>query len=133
MSAPPTVTTRQPADRAGRRRFCGSTPDRSTYVCTSPVGRWTWVETQPTVVRWSQRAVFGHRAAATTTTPRDVCGFRDYRLAGPPANPLVGDLWWSPITGMGASGYDDATRYRGADPAGQYINLARWRALPGGI
>ncbi len=111
MAAPPTVTNSPtPPDTPDDGDLWFNVLTGRTYVWyIGPSSVGTWVETQPTGgALTTARSVPGIVPQPPTATPRDVIRVPEITVSPvPPVNPLVGDLWWSPITGMECVWYDD--------------------------
>jgi hypothetical protein len=137
MSAPPTVTNAPiPPDTPDDGDLWFNVLTGRTYVWyigPSHVG--TWVETQPTGgALVESRGIPGVTPQPPTATPRDVTRPPEITVSPlPPSGPLVGDLWWSPITGIESIWYDDGNtiQWVQTQPV-KYINLATLAGPAGG-
>jgi hypothetical protein len=137
MSAPPTVTNAPtPPTTPDDGDLWFNVLTGRTYVWyIGPSGVGTWVETQPTGgALVTARSVPGIQPQLPTATDRDVIRVPEITVSPvPPAAPLVGDLWWSPITGMECIWYDDgnSVQWVQTQPV-KYINLATLAGPAGG-
>jgi microcystin-dependent protein len=137
MSAPPTVTNAPtpPVTPDDGDLWFNVLTGRTYVWYIGPSGVGTWVETQPTGgALVTERSVPGIVPQPPTATSRDVIRVPEITVSPiPPVNPLVGDLWWSPITGMECIWYDDGNslQWVQTQPV-KYINLATLAGPAGG-